>query len=82
MKIEKFCLQCGETLPDYALTNKQYCSDACKQVAYRERQDDHDDKNQVVASESENGLHPLAWGGMIVAAAWLLNLNGQTRNKP
>lgn len=81
MKIEKFCLECGETLPDYAPTNKQYCSDACKQSAYRERLESEDDHAQKVSSEDEGGLHLLTWFGIIGAAAWVFNSTSQNRNK-
>lgn len=81
MEIEKHCLQCGAVLPDYEPANKQYCNDACKQSAYRERLEGNDDEDQEAADEDEGGLHPLAWLGMFGIGIWLFNANAQTRNK-
>ena len=81
MTIEKYCLQCGESLPDYEPVNKQYCSDACKQRAYRDRLTEPEPETPETDSADEDGLHPLAWIGMIGLGAWLLRPTGQTRNK-
>lgn len=81
MTIDKYCLQCGQMLPDDAPTNKQYCSDACKQGAYRHRLEGSDGEEPKTVSQEESGLHPLAWVGMIAVGAWLLQPTGQTRNK-
>lgn len=82
MQIDKYCLQCGEMLPEDAPINKQYCSDACKQSAYRGRLEEPDEEKLVAVTDQEDGLHPLVWLGMIGVGAWLLQANGQTRNKP
>lgn len=31
------CVQCGGELPPYHLPNTRYCTDRCRQAAYRER---------------------------------------------
>ena len=82
MRIEKFCLQCGERLPDYEPVNKQYCGDACKQSAYRDRSAEPESEKPETISTDEGGLHPLALLGIFGLGAWLLSSTGQTRNKP
>lgn len=82
MQIDKCCLQCGETLPDYAPTNKQYCTDACKQRAYRDRLEEPRDEPPAMVAEEEGGLHPLAWLGVLGLGVLLFGSTGQTGNKP
>ena len=81
MKIEKYCLQCGQRLPDYEPVNKQYCSDACRQSAHRDRLAEPESEKPETVSADEGGLHPLAWIGMFGFGFLLLSSTGQTRNK-
>lgn len=82
MVIDKCCLQCGEALPDYTPSNKQYCSDACKQSAYRDRLVGQDEEEEKEVLEEAGELHPLTWLGMIGLGVWLLKSGDQTRNIP
>ena len=81
MIIDKYCLQCGERLPENDPKNKVYCTDACKQSAYRNRLEVHDHQPEQATSEDEGGLHPLVWLGMIGAGTWLLTKVGEPSNK-
>ena len=68
MKIERFCLQCGEVLPEGTPNNLQYCNDACKQTAYREcLSDSEEDSTEKV----EDG--GLALVGLLGLGLWLFN---------
>ena len=81
MKIDKCCLQCGEALPDYTSSNKQYCSDACKQRSYRDRLAGLDEEEEKNVSEEAGELHPLAWLGIIGLGVLLLKSGTQNGNK-
>ncbi|XWW47047.1 hypothetical protein JYG30_06255 [Fibrella sp. USSR17] len=73
MRIERFCLQCGELLPEDAPVNKQYCNDACKQSAYRERSDDTLTGTQEDEAEEMQEGNGLLVAGLLGLGLWMLN---------
>lgn len=73
MKIERFCLQCGESLPEDASANRQYCNDACKQIAYCERSVDTLSGSEEDNAEEVEESSGLVLAGLLGLGLWMLN---------